>query len=227
MNTVSLVSFDMQILVFKDNLKLKGYFQNKWKNNEKFEPLLTRKKEFSQNLENILKVLEFGNSKEKIKILETLDNEDNPNLLEKIILKLDDDDLEVRGEAFSSLLLNKNKISNFLINNLSTANKNIRGFVSLVLANRNETSAIPEITKLVKDERSMVRSCALGALGHLKAIEAKEVFLEALLDSNIEVKKSALQAIIDLKIQLSEEKINEILKEKDPEIEKMLSSIKK
>ncbi|MGY5146629.1 MAG: HEAT repeat domain-containing protein [Candidatus Nitrosopumilus sp. bin_7KS] len=176
-------------------------------------------------MENISKVLEFGNSKEKIKILETLDNEDNPNLLEKIISKLDDDDLAVRGEAFSSLLLNKNKISNFLINNLSTANKNIRGFVSLVLANRNETSAIPEIIKLVNDERSMVRSCALGALGHLKAIVAKEIFLEALLDSNIEVKKSALQAIINLKIGLSEERIKDILKEKDPEIEKMISSV--
>jgi HEAT repeat protein len=193
---------------------------------KKFEPLLTRKEEFSQKLKNISKVLEFGNSKEKIKILETLNNEDNPNMLEKIISMLDDDDLEVRGEAFSSLLLNKNKISNFLINNLNTANKNIRGFVSLVLANRNETSAIPEIIKLAKDERSMVRSCALGALGHLKAIEAEEIFLEALLDSNIEVKKSALQAIINLKIQLSEEKINEILKEKDPEIEKMISLMK-
>ena len=176
-------------------------------------------------MENISKVLEFGNSKEKIKILETLDNEDDPNTLEKIISKLDDDDLEVRGEAFSSLLLNKNKISNFLISNLSTANKNIRGFTSLVLANRNETSAISEIIKLVNDERSMVRSCALGALGHLKAIEAKEIFLEGLLDSNMEVKKSALQAIINLQITLSEEKINEILKEKDPEIEKMVSRV--
>ena len=194
---------------------------------KKFEPLLTRKEEFGQKLENISKVLEFGNSEEKIKILETLNNEGDPNMLEKIISKLDDDDLEVRGEAFSSLLLNKNKISNFLINNLNNANKNIKSFVSLVLANRNETSAIPEIIKLVKDESSIVRSCALGALGHLKAIEAKEIFLEALLDSNIEVKKSALQAIIDLKIQLSEEKINLILKEKDLEIKKMISLTKK
>ena len=178
-------------------------------------------------MENISKVLESGNSKEKIKILETLDNIDDPEILEKIISKLDDDDVEVRGEAFSSLLLNKNKISNFLINNLNAASKNIRAFVSLVLANRNETSAIPEIIKLVKDERSMVRSCALGALGHLKAQEAKEVFLEALLDSNIEVKKSALQGIIDLKIIISDEKINEIFKEKDYEIEKMISLIKK
>ena len=194
---------------------------------EKFEPLLTRKEGFGQKLENISKILEFGNSKEKIKILETLNNEGDPNMLEKIISKLDDDDFEVRGEAFSSLLLNKNKISNFLINNLNTANKNIKSFVSLVLANRNETSAIPEIIKLAKDESSIVRSCALGALGHLKAIEAKEIFLKALLDSNIEVKKSALQAIMDLKIQLSEEKINMILKEKDPEIKKMISLIKK
>ena len=227
MNTVSLVSFDMQNLVFKDNLKLKGYFLIKSKNFEKFEPLLTRKKEFSQNLENISNVLELGSSQEKIKILETLDDIDNPEILEKIISKLDDDDIEVRGEAFSSLILNKNKISNFLINSLNAANKNIRGFTSLVLANRNETEAIPEIIKLAKDERSMVRSCALGALGHLKAQEAQDIFLEALSDSNIEVRKSALQAIIELKILVSKDKIKEISKEKDSEIEKMISLVKK
>ena len=194
---------------------------------EKFKTLLTRKKELGRNLENISKILEFGNSEEKIKMLKILNNENNPKTLKKIILKLDDNDLEVRGEAFSSLLLNKNKISNILINNLSTTNKNIKSFVLLVLANRNEISAIPEIIKLVNDKRSMVRSCALGALGHLKAIECKEIFLKALFDSNIEVKKSALQAIIDLKIQLSEKKIKELLKETDPEIKKMLLLIKK
>ncbi len=178
-------------------------------------------------MENISKVLELGSSKEKIKILETLDNIDNLEILEKIISKLDDDDIEVRGEAFSSLVLNKNKISDFLINSLNTTNENIRSFTSLVLANRNETSAIPEIIKLVKDKHSTVRSCALGALGHLKAQEAKEIFLEALLDSNIEVRKSALQAIIDLKIIISEDKIKEIFKEKDSEIKKMISLIKK
>ncbi len=178
-------------------------------------------------MENISKVLEFGSSDEKIKILETLDDNDNPEILEKVISKLNDDDIQVRGEAFSSLVLNKNKISNFLINGLHAANKNVRGFASLVLANRNETSAIPEIIKLAKDERSMVRSCALGALGYLKAQEAKDIFLEALSDSNLEVKKSALQAIIDLKITISDEKIKEIFKERDSEIEKMILSIKK
>ena len=59
-------------------------------------------------MENISKVLESGNSEEKIKILETLDKTDNPEILEKIISKLDDDDIKVRGEAFSSLVLNKN-----------------------------------------------------------------------------------------------------------------------
>ena len=178
-------------------------------------------------MKNISKVLEFGSSDEKIKILETLGNTDNPDIIEKIISKLDDDDIQVRGEAFSSLLLNEKKISNYLINNLNAVNKNIRGFVSLVLANRNETLAIPEIIKLVKDERSMVRSCALGALGYLKAQEAQNIFLEALSDSNIEVRKSALQAIINLKITISIDEINKKIKEKDNEIKKMISLIKK
>jgi len=178
-------------------------------------------------LENISKVLELGSCEEKIKILETLDSTENPEILEKIILKLDDGDIKVRGEAFCSLVLNKNKISNFLIKSLNSTNKNIRGSISLVLANRKETTAIPEIIKLAKDECSMVRECAIGALGYLKAQEAKETFLESLLDSNLEVRKSALQATIDLNITISEDKIKEIIKEKDPELEKLLSLLKK
>ncbi len=178
-------------------------------------------------MENISKVLEFGNDEEKIKILETLDSADNPKILEKIISKLDDDNIQVRGEAFSSLVLNKNKISKILIKSLESTNKNIRGFTSLVLANRNETSAIPDIMKLVNDERSMVRSCAIGALGHLKAKQAKEIFLQLLLDSDLEVRKSSLQAIIDLNITISDDKIKKIIKEGDNEIKKLLSELKK
>jgi len=178
-------------------------------------------------LEDISKVLELGSCEEKIKILETLDCTDNPEILEKIILKLDDDDIKVRGEAFSSLILNENQISNFLIKSLNSVNKNIRGFASLILANRNETTAIPEIIKLVKDDSSMVRSCAIGALGYLKAQEAKEIFLESLSDSDLEVRKSAMQAVIDLNLTISENKIKEIIKEKDPEIKKLLFQLKK
>ena len=178
-------------------------------------------------MENIVKVLESGSSEEKIKILETLDKTDNPEVLEKIISKLDDDDIKVRGEAFSSLVLNKNKISDFLIQNLDSTSKNIRGFAALALANRNETNAIPNITKLAKDERSMVRSCAIGALGHLKAKEAKNIFLDSVLDVNVEVRKSAVQAIINLKFSISEERIKEISKDADSELLKMLSKLKK
>ncbi|MDH3656800.1 MAG: HEAT repeat domain-containing protein [Nitrosopumilus sp.] len=178
-------------------------------------------------MKKILKVLESGSNEEKIRILETLDCTNNPEILEKIILKLDDDDIKVRGEAFSSLVLNENKISNFLIKSLNSASKNIRGFLSLVLANRNEIAAIPEIRKLATDDRSMVRSCAIGALGYLKDKGAKEIFLESLLDSNLEVRKSALQAIIDLNIKISDDKINEIVKDNDLEMEKLLSQLKK
>ncbi len=178
-------------------------------------------------MESITKILESGSSKEKIEILEKLDCDTNPEILEKIISKLDDDDIQVRGEAFSSLILNKNKISDLLIKSLSSPSKNVRGYASLVLANRNESSAIPEIIKLVKDERSMVRSCAIGALGFLKAYQAKEIILESLFDSNLEVRKSALQAVCDLNISISKNELNEIVKEDDPEIQKILAKIKK
>ena len=178
-------------------------------------------------MENISKILESGSSKEKIKILETIERIDDPKILEKIIVKLDDNDIQVRGEAFSSLVLNENEISNFLIKNLNSASKNIRGFTSLILANRNEKSAIPEIIKLVKDERSSVRSCVIGSLGFLKAFEAKEIFIQSLLDSNLEVKKSALKAIIDLDIKISDEVMIEISKEKDHEIKKLVSKLKR
>ena len=176
-------------------------------------------------MEDISKVLETGNSEAKIRALEALDNTDDPEILKQMISNLDDEDLQVRGEAFSSLLLNRNNISQFLINSLDTANKNIRGFASLVLANRGEAAAIPQIIKLAKDEYSMVRSCALGALGHLRAAEAREVFLEAVRDSDMEVRKSALQGMIDLGITVSEERISEIV-ERDAELEKMILSVK-
>ena len=177
-------------------------------------------------MEDIVKVLESGSSEEKIKILETLDKTDDPEILDKIISKLDDDDIKVRGEAFSSLVLNENKITNVLIQNLNSTSKNVRGFTTLVLANRNETSAIPMITKLAKDKRSMVRSCAIGALGYLKAKE-EEIVLESISDTNLEVRKSALHAIINLKFPISEERIREISIGADSELLKMISRLKR
>ena len=175
---------------------------------------------------DVKEILENGSSEEKIKTLEKLANVDDYEVIKKIIFCLDDPDIQVRGEAFSSLILNKNNITDLLISNLKNSRKNIRGFSSLVLANRNDSVAIPAIMELTKDERSMVRSCALGSLGHLKAKQAKDTVHRCILDSNLEVKKSALQAMIDLEETISENEIKEISKEKDEEISHLIIKLK-
>ena len=130
--------------------------------------------------------------------------------------------------AFDSLKeSSQNEISDSLIDNLKSQNKNIRGYASLVLANRNDTNSILEIINLLDDQSSMVRASALGALGHLKANKAKEKIYDCLSDSNLEVRKSALQAIIDLGYSLSDNKIKEMSKEQDLELERLLVNVKK
>ena len=116
----------------------------------------------------IYEILDFGTTIDKIKILESLSQSSDQEIINKIITKLDDSEIEVRGEAFSSLLINKNDISKFLINALSSENKNIKAFSALVLANRGDTNSIPLLELLSKDPSSMVRDCALGALEYLR-----------------------------------------------------------
>ena len=178
-------------------------------------------------MENVIKILESGTSQNKIRILETLHNTNNLEILQHIISKLNDNSIQVRGEAFNALLLNQNKISKILIENLNSSNKNIKGFTSLVLANRNEKNAIPEIKKIVNNEHGMVRSCAIGSLGYLRAEEISDIILKALTDSNLEVQKSALQTAIQTNIFVSEEKIKEISKNNDPQIKNLLLKLKK
>ena len=203
-----------------------NFFENirtNWKNLR----IIKFKMKFKSNLENIIKILELGTTQNKIEILETLYNTNDLKILEQIILKLNDDSIQVRGEAFNALLLNQNEISKILIHNLNSSNKNIKGFTSLVLANRNEKSAIPEIIKLVNNEHGMVRSCAIGALGYLKAEKITEIILKLLSDSNLEVQKSALQAAIQTNIIISKDKIGEILKSDDQQIKNLLLKLKK
>ena len=183
--------------------------------------------EFKNSLEDISKILESENAQEKIRILETLHETNNLKILQQIIARLNDNSIQVRGEAFNSLLLNQNDISKILIDNLNSSDKNIRGFTSLVLANRNEKNAIPEIIKLIEDEHGMVRSCAIGALGYLKADKITDIILKLLSDSNLDVQKSALQAAIQTNIFVSEEKIKEISKNNDPQIQNLLLKLKK
>ena len=179
-----------------------------------------------QELVEMHSSLNSGTENEKIATLEFLRDVDNVETIRKIIAKLDDESIQVRGEAFSSLILNKNDISAVLIENLNSENKNVRAYTVLVLANRNEVNAIPKIMELTSDERSMVRSCALGALGHLKAKQAVGVIEHCLTDSNLEVKKSAVHAAIFTGFKLSEEKIREISEKSDPELDRLLLRIK-
>ena len=102
--------------------------------------------------EKVNKILESGTKEEKISALEYFANTNDPLAINKIISKLDDSDIEVRGEAFSALVLNENNISNLLIQNLNSERKNIRGYAALVLANRRNSDAISAITNLTKDQ---------------------------------------------------------------------------
>jgi len=189
--------------------------------------IIKLKIELKNSLKDILKILESGTEQEKIEILEKLSNTSSLKILQQIILRLNDDSIQVRGEAFNALLLNQNKISKILINNLNSPNKNIKGFTSLVLANRDEKNAIPEIIKIINDKHGMVRSCAIGALGYLKAEKITDIILKALSDPNLEVQKSALQAAIQTNIFVTEEKRKEISKNSDQQMKNLLLKLKK
>jgi len=183
--------------------------------------------EFTERDEKSLRLLDYGKSDEKIDVLESLSDAKEPLIISKIIEKLDDPDIRVRGEAFSALVLNENNISDLLIKNLESDSKNIRGFSALVLANRKDKEAVHPIIKLTEDESSLVRSCALGALGYLKATEAKMAIHKCLKDPNLEVKKSALQAAINLGETVQSNELEHITKDKDKELEKMLVKVRK
>jgi len=178
------------------------------------------------SIDETVRILELGSKERKIAMLESLQNSDVSEVIYKVISMLDDAEIEVRGEAFASLVLNENNISKYLISSLNSEHKNVRGFSALVLANRRNTEAISSITKLTKDESATVRSCALGALGYLNARQASKAIRSCFRDSNLEVKKSALKAAIDIGDKVMEDEIAEFTKENDPELEKLLIQIK-
>lgn len=115
-----------------------------------------------------MKILESGSSGEKIAVLATLDDVDDLGVIDRIISKLDDEDIMVRGEAYRTLLANENNVRDCLVNGLKAKDENTRGTILLILANRGDKMAIPDITKLINDEHPWVRSCALGALEYLR-----------------------------------------------------------
>ncbi|MEM3144170.1 MAG: HEAT repeat domain-containing protein [Candidatus Nitrosotenuis sp.] len=150
------------------------------------------------HLDEIRNVIESDSREDKIKILESLSQTSDSTLIQLVISKLDDDDIQVRGEAFAALMLNENDISDILIQSLKSPRKNIRGYSALILANRNEKRAIPAIVELASDESASVRSCAIGALGYLKAVDGTQAIAKCINDYNSEVRKSAIKSALDL-----------------------------
>ncbi len=173
--------------------------------------------------EQIKKIMDSGSKEQKIRLLESLHDSEDPRIISFMILKLDDVDIEVRGEAFSSLVLNKNNISDMLTENLKNESKNVRGYSALVLANRNDRKSIPEIALLLEDQSPMVRSCAVGALGYLRASEFNTAIRKCLDDPNIEVKKSAIKSAIDVGDKYILSKLEELSKMRDPEINNLIA----
>ena len=75
--------------------------------------IIKLKIESKNSLEDILKILKSGTSEKKIEILEIVNNTEDLEILQQIILRLNDDSIQVRGEAFNALLLNENKFQKF------------------------------------------------------------------------------------------------------------------
>ena len=136
----------------------------------------------------------------------------------------DDDDITIRGEVFSALFLNKHDISKKLIQSLDEKSKNVRAFCSLILANRNDENAIDAIIKLTDDTSTIVRSCAFGALGHLRAKTARDKISQGIFDSNIEVKKSAAYALVLINEEFSRQERIELEKQEDSDFQKILKN---
>ena len=172
------------------------------------------------NREEILKSLKNEDSKQHI--LSKLTQINDPEIIQEMIVLFDDDRIEIRGEVFSSLFLNENDIFESLVCGIKHESKNVRAYVTLVLANRNEKRAIQEIQTLTNDRSGLVRTCAYGALGHLEAKQCTKELHDGVFDSNIEAVKSASYALSRIGENISEKENESILKYDDPDFEKIL-----
>ena len=175
----------------------------------------------------IHRILDSGSNKDKISTLESLSQSNDQETINKIISKLDDSEIQVRGEAFSSLFLNKNDISEFLIDALSSESKNIKGFSSLVLANRGDSNAISAIELLTNDSSGMVRSCALGALGYLRSSRSITMIRKCFRDKVLEVRKSAVQAFLKIGGDVLPREVDELTKDADDELKFLITKVSK
>ena len=183
MNTVSRCSVDMRVKYYEDNL-----------NQDRLEK------------RDVLKLLNDEDS--RLDILPKLTQTNDPEIIWEIISLFDAEKIEVRGEVFSTLFLNENDILEQLLKGLKHESKNVRGYTLLVIANRNEKDATKEITEMTNDSSGLVRTCAYGALGHLKVKESSKELHQGIFDSNLEAVKSAAYALSRINEKISQEEID-------------------
>ena len=183
MNTVSRCSVDMRVKYYEDNL-----------NQDRMEK------------RDVLKLLNDNDS--RLDILPKLTQTNDPEIIWEIISLFDAERIEIRGEVFSTLFLNENDILEQLLRGLKHESKNVRGYTLLVIANRNEKDATKEIIELTNDSSGLVRTCAYGALGHLKVKESSKELHQGIFDSNLEAVKSAAYALARIKEKISQEEID-------------------
>ena len=183
MNTVSRCSVDMRVKYYEDNL-----------NQDRMEK------------RDVLKLLNDDDS--RLDILPKLTQTNDPEIIWEIISLFDAERIEIRGEVFSTLFLNENDILEQLLKGLKHESKNVRGYTLLVIANRNEKDATKEITELTNDSSGLVRTCAYGALGHLKVKESSKELHQGIFDSNLEAVKSAAYALARINEKISQEEID-------------------
>ena len=183
MNTVSRCSVDMRVKYYEDNL-----------NQDRMEK------------RDVLKLLNDDDS--RLDILPKLTQTNDPEIIWEIISLFDAERIEIRGEVFSTLFLNENDILEQLLKGLKHESKNVRGYTLLVIANRNEKDATKEITEMTNDSSGLVRTCAYGALGHLKVKESSKELHQGIFDSNLEAVKSAAYALSRINEKFSQEEID-------------------
>ena len=139
---------------------------------------------------------------DKIRHLRNVAVTSDDSAVEYAVSMLDDPDIRIRGEAFCSLILNPGNIAQVLSENLTNDSPNVRAFCALVLANRDEQEWAYRIVPLINDPAPAVRSCALGAVRHLRHIPAADHVIDALSDTHYEVRLSALAAALKLGIDI-------------------------
>ena len=197
MNTVSRCSVDMRVKYYKDNLN-----------------------QDRMNSVEIVKLLKDDDS--ILDILPKLTQNNDPKIVQEIIELFDAEKIQVRGEVFSTLFLNENDILEQLLKGLKHESKNVRSYVTLVIANRNEKEAIQQIIELTNDSSGLVRTCAYGALGHLEVKESAKQLHRGIFDSNLEAVKSAAYALARINEKITQKEIDELKKLDESDYEKIL-----